>query len=401
MGGYCLPVSFRFLRVSAPKDLCFTARIICLATCGVIILSEACYAQLGKGIPWRTDYAQARREAREKQLPLLLDFTTEWCVHCQRMDATTFQDANVIGILSKQYIPVKIDATRHQALVEALRIRGYPTLVLAMPDGRIVHTLEGYVDAMQLTHYLSRVLAQMGSSNEFVQRLEEAIQEQAAGQYAKAVANLSALLANPQALAVHERVKSALQEIEKLARQEWEGLRAQTKLMSADEQETACQRLAERFAGTAVAEEIRQALAQSQQIRQLERAQRQQRAASILAAARNDYEQQDWLACVERCDRLLRDFADLPEARQAQALLDQIKAQPEYVERTCDRLTERLGELHLALAESWLRQGEPQLAIATYHKIVARFSGTRFAEIAQVRLKQLADNPFQATHFTP
>ncbi|MCS7015184.1 MAG: thioredoxin fold domain-containing protein [Gemmatales bacterium] len=358
-------------------------------------------AQTSAGIPWRTDYAQARREAREKHLPLLLDFTTEWCVHCQRMDATTFQDVHVIDLLARQFIPVKIDASRQPSLAEALRIRGYPTLVLALPDGRIVHTLEGYVDAAQLTPYLRSVVAQSATGSEYAQKLEEAVRAQSAGEYAQAVAHLNSLLSDPQALAVHLRAKSVLEQIEQQARREWDEERGNTRQRSTEERERAWQQLAQRFAGTSVAAEIRQALAQVQQARQAELAQRRQQAVALLQAARSDFEQQNWLACLERCDRLLRDFSDLPEGKQAQALLNQIKAQPEHVERTCDRLIERLGELHLALAESWLRQGEPQLAIATYHKIVTRFSGTRFAEIAQVRLKQLTQDPFQQTQFTP
>lgn len=366
-----------------------------------VLLCVPISSQENAGISWRTNYAQARQEAREKQLPLLLDFTTEWCVHCQRMDATTFQDATVMSLLSKQFIPVKIDAAREQALVEALRIRGYPTLVLALPDGRIVHTLEGYHDAHQLTHYLRNVLAQLGPSTHYVQYLEEALKQQSAGEYAKAVAILKSLLNSPDALAVHARARSALEQIEQIAHGEWEAEKAKASQRSSEEGERSLRALAERFAGTAAAREIEQALAEIAQARQAERKQRQQQAATLLVAAQEDLKHQNWLACLERCDRLLRDFADLPEAKQAQALLEKLKAEPERMQQTCDRLTERLGELHLTLAESWLRQGEPQLAIATYRKVATMFVGTRFAEIAQLRLQQLADSPFQQTQFAP
>jgi outer membrane protein assembly factor BamD (BamD/ComL family) len=163
----------------------------------------------------------------------------------------------------------------------------------------------------------------------------------------------------------------------------------------------ALQTLADRFAGTAVAEEVRQALDQLVQAQQVELAQRQRLAAELLAAAQVDFEQQNWLACLERCDRLLRDFEDLPQAKQAQALITQLQAHPEHMQRACDRLAERLGELQLALAESWLRQGEPQLAIAAYRKVLGMFPGTRYAEVARARLHQLTENPFHQTQFSP
>ncbi|GBD35106.1 hypothetical protein HRbin36_00210 [bacterium HR36] len=209
------------------------------------------------------------------------------------------------------------------------------------------------------------------------------------------------MLEDPQALAVHARAKAALDSIDQLARQQWDAEQAKLAARPIEERQRALEKLAQRFAGTSTAEQIRHTLAQLAETQRQELAQRQQLAASLLEAAQADFSQHNWLACLERCDRLLREFADLPEAKQAQALLEQLKTQPEHMQRACDRLTERLGELHLALAESWLRKGEPQLAIATYQKVSAMFPGTRYAELARVRLHQLTENPFQQTQFSP
>ena len=43
-------------------------------------------------IPWRKDYAAARKEAATTGRPLLLHFTTDGCVWCQKLEQTTYRD---------------------------------------------------------------------------------------------------------------------------------------------------------------------------------------------------------------------------------------------------------------------------------------------------------------------
>ena len=87
-------------------------------------------------IRWRHDYNTARKEAEEKNRPLMIDFGTEHCFWCKRLDATTFQEPSVVSLLNEQYIPVKIDAEREAALAQTLHIASYPTIVFGAPDGR-------------------------------------------------------------------------------------------------------------------------------------------------------------------------------------------------------------------------------------------------------------------------
>ncbi len=62
------------------------------------------------GIPWRTDYHAARKEAQEKGRPLYLVIGSDNCVYCKKQDATTFRDPQVVALLAKQYVPLRLDA---------------------------------------------------------------------------------------------------------------------------------------------------------------------------------------------------------------------------------------------------------------------------------------------------
>ncbi|MBN9120635.1 MAG: thioredoxin family protein [Planctomycetes bacterium] len=110
-------------------------------------------------VKWLTDYAAARKVATETGRPLLLDFGTEACFWCKKLDATTFRDPKVVKLLNEGFVPVKIDAQRHPRMVEALKIDGFPTLILASPEGKVLGRHAGYADAAQLTALLSKAPA--------------------------------------------------------------------------------------------------------------------------------------------------------------------------------------------------------------------------------------------------
>jgi thioredoxin-like negative regulator of GroEL len=111
---------------------------------------------LAQDANWRHDYAAARKEASETGKPLLMDFGTEACVWCRKLDATTFRDPRVVKLLNERFIPVKIDANREIRLTQALAIDSYPTIVLASAEGKILGRHVGYADYSELSTLLAK-----------------------------------------------------------------------------------------------------------------------------------------------------------------------------------------------------------------------------------------------------
>jgi thioredoxin-related protein len=110
-------------------------------------------------VKWRYDYSAARKEATETGRPLVLDFGTEACFWCKKLDATTFRDPKVVKLLNERFIPVKIDGNKDQRLTAALKIDGFPTLILATPDGKVIDRHAGYADVAQFTAMLNKAPA--------------------------------------------------------------------------------------------------------------------------------------------------------------------------------------------------------------------------------------------------
>ncbi len=132
-----------------------------MATQGFILppiqLSAGGAATQKAGIPWLADHDQALAKARESGRPMMIDFTAEWCAACHELEKYTYTDSAVIAE-SGRFVPLMLDCTDDKdPAIKALQARygvsGLPTIVFVMPDGTIVKTLIGFIEAPEfLTH---------------------------------------------------------------------------------------------------------------------------------------------------------------------------------------------------------------------------------------------------------
>jgi uncharacterized protein YyaL (SSP411 family) len=103
-------------------------------------------------MPWRTLEA-GLAEARTRGMPILYDFTADWCPPCRRMQRELFADPRVAAELSRSFVPVRVldrvrEEGRNAAWVDSLqrhfRVRAFPTLVIVRPDGGPPVRIQGY-----------------------------------------------------------------------------------------------------------------------------------------------------------------------------------------------------------------------------------------------------------------
>lgn len=133
-----------------------------LASLALLICNARSCAQ---EINWRHSYAEARREAEETGRLLFLDFGTQACFYCQKLDTTTFRVPGVAKMLNDSFIPVHIDAQREQELTRRMGVQRFPTLVITDPSGKTVDRREGFCEAGPMMGFLdqSKRVASAGS----------------------------------------------------------------------------------------------------------------------------------------------------------------------------------------------------------------------------------------------
>ncbi len=340
-------------------------------------------------VRWRTDYNAARKEAQEKGLPLFLDIGTENCFYCRKLEATTFTDPAVAALLAGDFIPLKVDANREPALAAALKVKLYPTLVLAGADGKIHGFLEGYQDADRLADNLKRT-SLAASTNDYAGRdFQEATRAMAAADYPRAATLLKGVARDAADKPVGVKARQVLAEIEKQAA----GRVARAKdLDRAGRGADAMDALAEvvkAYAGTDAAADAAVLMAGLADAPEARERRRVQRARDGLAAAKEEFRTERYFDCLQHCEQVAAAGDNTPEAKEADALAAEVKANPERLATACEQMTERTATLYLTLAESWAKKGQPKEATACLEKVLTLAPNSRHAEVATGHLARL------------
>jgi thioredoxin-related protein len=132
-------------------------------------------------IKWMT-MNEALAAQKEKPKKIFMDVYTTWCGPCKLLEKNTFSDKDVIDYVNKNYYAVKFNAEgteeityqdftytnpNYQAqrkgrntthfFADALKLRGYPSLVFFTDNGDLIQALPGYKTPQQLEIFLKMI----------------------------------------------------------------------------------------------------------------------------------------------------------------------------------------------------------------------------------------------------
>jgi thioredoxin-like negative regulator of GroEL len=366
-----------------------------LAVC-FCLAADAASAQ---EVEWRTDYRKARQEATEKNRPLLLDVGTEQCFWCKQLDQRTFRDPGIIALLNERFIPLRINAQENPDMAKALRVQQYPTIVFASSDGKILGFQEGFIEAPRMKELLQKTIVLVSTPEWMTVDYDEAAKAVAGNDFARAVSLLKNIVEDGKDRPVQGKARIILQDVEHQAAARYATARLLAERGQAKEAIEALNQVTTVYAGTAAARDSQLLLNQLASKTDATDQSRARRARDMLTQAREDYRMQQFSCCLDRCELLVNQFANTPEAQEAAQLLTDIKSNPEFLKTACDQLSDRLAVMYMALAESWLKKGQPQQAVYYFEKVVQTYPDTRHSENAQTRLAQIRGLPTKATDF--
>src|SRR5262249_8251945 len=234
-------------------------------------------------------------------------------------------------------------------------------------DGRILGTVVGYKEPGEFLGILQRTVATAGppsapTTPDWMTRdMQEANKALAGSDYSRALSLLKSILEDGKDRPVQQKAKQMVQDIEqqaagRLARAKQ--LEDKGQSVEATDSLTSLTRV---YPGTQAANEASHLLStQPAKPPEVKNPQRSKRAKELLAQAREDYRTQQYLCCLDRCELLAANYADLPEASEAVQLSTEIKNNPDWMKAAAESLGDRLGLLYLALADTWIRKGQPQ-----------------------------------------
>src|SRR5262249_51846863 len=109
-------------------------------------------------IRWHADYDAARKEAKERKLPLFIFFKTNPSFWTQRFEKGTLESSDVAELLNEHYVPLRLDPTgdneAHQRVGEMFKIDRFPTTVITDHEGQVLRRIVGRYDAEGLMRQL-------------------------------------------------------------------------------------------------------------------------------------------------------------------------------------------------------------------------------------------------------
>lgn len=114
-----------------------------------------------KGTPaWADVLAKAKAQGK----PAFVDFSTEWCGWCRRLETDTFSQASV-GEVMKGFVNVTLDAEKGEGpeLAKRFGIDGYPVMVVVDAAGEEVDRIVGYLPPEEFTEEAQRILRGEGT----------------------------------------------------------------------------------------------------------------------------------------------------------------------------------------------------------------------------------------------
>jgi len=94
-------------------------------------------------INWNAWGENAFKKAKTEHKPVFLDVGTEWCTACNLMEENTYTDTTVMGIINRNFIPIKADAEAQPDVGARFLEWGWPALIFLDSDGNQLMAIQG------------------------------------------------------------------------------------------------------------------------------------------------------------------------------------------------------------------------------------------------------------------
>jgi thioredoxin-related protein len=111
----------------------------------MLLLSSISFAQIDF---FEGSYGDLKSKAKGYKKNYFVEFYTDWCGYCKKMEATTFQNTEIGEVVKADFMAFKTNAEKEgQALAQELGVRGFPTVAFFNYKGELIGLHPGYKSA--------------------------------------------------------------------------------------------------------------------------------------------------------------------------------------------------------------------------------------------------------------
>ncbi len=114
----------------------------------ITVLFLVVLAVSAKQLKWQEFTPESLHNTLTARQPVLIEFTAKWCLNCEVLKKTTYEDKRVVRAASKaKLIPLQVDMTdfneSHRLLLQKYGGTALPFAVLISSDGKVAHRFQG------------------------------------------------------------------------------------------------------------------------------------------------------------------------------------------------------------------------------------------------------------------
>ncbi len=126
----------------------------------ILCFSSSIFAQENEIQFQKSDFKSFQLQNNKDKTFYFVDFYTDWCGYCKKLDQTTFKDPKVVELMNTYFNAYKLNAesTEGRPVAKALGVRGYPTMVIFNAEGEPVETIGGFVDGAKMAQILEAMV---------------------------------------------------------------------------------------------------------------------------------------------------------------------------------------------------------------------------------------------------
>lgn len=110
-----------------------------------------------EALRWLESASEAAEQARATGKPILVYIRSENCHYCDLLQKKTWQDPKVRAMILNEMIPLKLTLEDNRDVVQAMKVRGYPSTLLFSADREYLTRIDGYVTPQEFTARISKV----------------------------------------------------------------------------------------------------------------------------------------------------------------------------------------------------------------------------------------------------
>lgn len=125
---------------------------------------------------WNPSFEKGMESAREKNLPVVIDFYTDWCGYCKVLENKVFPDPEVSKELD-QFQKIRVNGDERRELVKKFQINGYPTVLFLDSKGGYLGRVVGLPSAKDLKERLKSAFDRRNLESDLLQKIQDEPEE--------------------------------------------------------------------------------------------------------------------------------------------------------------------------------------------------------------------------------